>query len=460
MNKLFDRIFWHNGTTPAINDSNLNSMSKAIDDIDDRVITLADDVMRVIPQIQQYLDQAEELVDALEELSQNPPYIGENGNWYVFNTATEQYEDSGIDASITVSIADVTALAPDAQPYVTNTGTDTDPIFHLFIPRGQTGAAGNGIASIAKTATSGLVDTYTITFTDGTTTTFTVTNGSGAEELDDLTDVDIDTQTLAANDTLVYDGTKWVNGAVQSGMATDGSNAADLVRFAGAFTVGSRSSDTVGINSVAEGFDIKASGNYSHAEGYQSKANGNNSHAEGYKTLTAYSYSHAEGYDTKAGNFYAHVEGYGVSALRKSSFVKGLENSTYKKFRGTTMSANGYSVFGFETSGEEWSSNTTVADSYHGCSGTILGNTTVTIKTALQGMYILVVSTYTISSGAIYGQCMKQIVSHGTTSGTPAILNIASNGTAATIAAASNNNITIKNASTTYATQFTLIRVL
>lgn len=39
------------------------------------------------------------------------------------------------------------------------------------------GNSGNGIASIEKTGTSGLVDTYTITYTDETTTTFTVTNG-------------------------------------------------------------------------------------------------------------------------------------------------------------------------------------------------------------------------------------------------------------------------------------------
>lgn len=42
---------------------------------------------------------------------------------------------------------------------------------------GADGADGNGIASITKTGTSGLVDTYTITYTDGTTSTFTVTNG-------------------------------------------------------------------------------------------------------------------------------------------------------------------------------------------------------------------------------------------------------------------------------------------
>lgn len=48
-------------------------------------------------------------------------------------------------------------------------------------PQGETGATGNGILSIQKTATSGLVDTYTITFTNGTTTTFDVTNGEDGE---------------------------------------------------------------------------------------------------------------------------------------------------------------------------------------------------------------------------------------------------------------------------------------
>ena len=44
---------------------------------------------------------------------------------------------------------------------------------------GQDGEDGRGIVSILKTGTSGLVDTYTITYTDNTTSTFTVTNGEG-----------------------------------------------------------------------------------------------------------------------------------------------------------------------------------------------------------------------------------------------------------------------------------------
>ena len=46
--------------------------------------------------------------------------------------------------------------------------------------KGATGATGNGISRIEKTSTEGLVDTYTITFTNGTTTTFNVTNGREA----------------------------------------------------------------------------------------------------------------------------------------------------------------------------------------------------------------------------------------------------------------------------------------
>lgn len=43
--------------------------------------------------------------------------------------------------------------------------------------QGGTGPAGNGIVSIQKTSTSGLVDTYTIIYTNGNSDTFTVTNG-------------------------------------------------------------------------------------------------------------------------------------------------------------------------------------------------------------------------------------------------------------------------------------------
>ena len=42
----------------------------------------------------------------------------------------------------------------------------------------------NGISSIEKTSTSGLVDTYTITYTNGNTTTFDVSNGNGIDRIE------------------------------------------------------------------------------------------------------------------------------------------------------------------------------------------------------------------------------------------------------------------------------------
>ena len=50
------------------------------------------------------------------------------------------------------------------------------------ILKGADGANGNGITSIVKTSTVGLVDTYTITYDDGTTTTYDITNGQNVPD--------------------------------------------------------------------------------------------------------------------------------------------------------------------------------------------------------------------------------------------------------------------------------------
>ena len=62
--KLFQRIFWHNNTTPALNEDNLNAMSKAIDDIDDRVIEREGAIMESVANAHTYMINAQ---DAAEE---------------------------------------------------------------------------------------------------------------------------------------------------------------------------------------------------------------------------------------------------------------------------------------------------------------------------------------------------------------------------------------------------------
>lgn len=196
--KLFQRIFFNNNSTPALNADNLNAMSKAIDDIDNRLIEVGSDALVIVPQIQAYLAQSENLVEAMTALSTHPPYIGSNGNWYVWNTETSAFVDSGIDASITVNIADITMLDTDADPYITNTGTNTDPVFHLFIPRGATGQSGlDGISS--SVAITSIPGGHTVTITDKehpTGQSFNVMDGTGTG---DMRAAVYDPQSIVAN---------------------------------------------------------------------------------------------------------------------------------------------------------------------------------------------------------------------------------------------------------------------
>lgn len=93
--KLFQRIFWHNNTPPAINEDNLNAMSKAIDDIDDRVIELGSAVMEAGT----YVEEAKEAAEDSEAWSQGTrngvpvdstdPTYHNNSKWYSEHLQTD-----------------------------------------------------------------------------------------------------------------------------------------------------------------------------------------------------------------------------------------------------------------------------------------------------------------------------------------------------------------------------------
>ena len=78
MNKLYDRIIWYNNTTPALNQSNLNDMSKAIDDIDDRVIAMYGEVTEIVADVnlaaqaaQQAAEDAQGYAQAAQEAAES-----------------------------------------------------------------------------------------------------------------------------------------------------------------------------------------------------------------------------------------------------------------------------------------------------------------------------------------------------------------------------------------------------
>lgn len=80
---------------------------------------------------------------------------------------------------------------------------------------------GSSIKSIAKTGTSGLTDTYTVTLTDGTTSTFTVKNGNG------IASITLQSGTHAAGTTdtykITYDNGEFTTFSVYNGMNGSGS---------------------------------------------------------------------------------------------------------------------------------------------------------------------------------------------------------------------------------------------
>lgn len=115
------------------------------------------------------------------------------------------------------------------------TASFDDGVFSFGIPQGERGTDGTdgvGIESILKTSTSGLVDTYTITYTNGTTSTFTVTNGAKGETGNGISNIAktgtsglVDTYTItftngATTTFTVTNGEKGDTGATGNGIAS------------------------------------------------------------------------------------------------------------------------------------------------------------------------------------------------------------------------------------------------
>lgn len=89
------------------------------------------------------------------------------------------------------------------------------------------GEDGNNILRIDKTSTSGLVDTYTITLTDGTTTTFNVTNGSSIATIEKTATVGmVDTYTITLTDgsTSTFEVTNGANVTIDDHLDANSTN--------------------------------------------------------------------------------------------------------------------------------------------------------------------------------------------------------------------------------------------
>ena len=78
--------------------------------------------------------------------SENVPYIGDNGNWYVYDPSTMQFKDSGKPSqgdSATVAVGTTTTGAAGTNASVANSGTGSAAVLNFTIPRGDKGEKGD-----------------------------------------------------------------------------------------------------------------------------------------------------------------------------------------------------------------------------------------------------------------------------------------------------------------------------
>ena len=179
----------------------------------------------------------------------------------------------------------------------------------------------------------------------------------------------------------------------------------------GSFAEGYNTTASGVYGSHAEGRATTASGtNGSHAEGYETMASGSVSHAEGRATTASGSYSHSENINTVASGDRSHCEGYQTEATRRSQHVFGEYNIKDTSGADGTVKGAYIEIVGKGSNDAnrsnartlDWSGNEVLAGGL-----TINGADKVQAMVALEDMPKNTTKTYTIPSqiyngGGIY----------------------------------------------------------
>lgn len=199
--------------------------------------------------------------------------------------------------------------------------------------------------------------------------------------------------------TLDWSGNAWFAGDVYVG-GTGQDDATALMKSVdpvgtGSFSMNRKADTTVGNYSVAEGYNITASGAAAHAEGNNTTASGNASHAEGGSTTASGEMSHAEGSVSKATAKDAHAEGTTSTASGIASHAEGTQTTAsaaaaHAEGMGSVANGNGSHAEGFMTTANGDYSHTEGQDTLTGepCAHAEgLGTVAVSANQHVQGKY-------------------------------------------------------------------------
>ena len=115
---------------------------------------------------------------------------------------------------------------------------------------------------------------------------------------------------------------------------------------------GRKEGTTVGLESIAAGNSVEASGDQSHAEGVGTTASGIASHAEGVSTIASGNYSHAEGAAAKSIGDQSHAEGISTEAQGIGSHTEG--SSTIASAEFAHAEGNSTTASGADSHAEGW----------------------------------------------------------------------------------------------------------
>ena len=107
--------------------------------------------------------------------------------------------------------------------------------------------------------------------------------------------------------------------------ALEGKVSKDSPIFIGSLSLGRNGA--AGLNSIAVGNSVRASGSYSQSFGNASIASGNYSHAEGNQSKATGASSHAEGVNTLASGTGSHASGIGTKASQEGKMAIGKYNT-------------------------------------------------------------------------------------------------------------------------------------